>query len=328
MSMPGRSGDRAARQAQRPIAPGHRSQASVRRRAGVFRRALRREASRLRDRRRVLAMALLVLLGSIAVAGLVARGEAAGGDARAYWAGVRIWLNGGDPYHPTGPFMPYVYAPWMLPLFTPWALLPWDVAWFVWRSILVLLLLWSIHWAYKQRPLTTALILVPLCLPFMANLDTGNVTLALTFLLWAAQFEGPRTSGLFWAVATSMKWAPAPFLLLLAPRARAWGLGFLTIALLLSLATLPATLSQIEVVLSFPRPLRLDYLVFLWAAVPWAYRHPEAFSWTRRSSWPKLARQLRVSAERLRRAPSEQARAPLVVQEVRTRVRSFFGLGA
>ena len=42
-------------------------------------------------------------------------------------------MNGGDPYHPTGPFLPYVYAPWMLPLFAPWALLPWDVAWFVWR---------------------------------------------------------------------------------------------------------------------------------------------------------------------------------------------------
>ena len=42
---------------------------------------------------------------------MIARGEAGGADARAYWAGVRIWLNGGDPYHPTGPFLPYVYAP-------------------------------------------------------------------------------------------------------------------------------------------------------------------------------------------------------------------------
>ena len=62
---------------------------------------------------------------------MTARGDRAGADAQAYWAAVRIWLEGGNPYHPTGPFLPYVYAPWMLPLFTPWALLPWDVAWFV-----------------------------------------------------------------------------------------------------------------------------------------------------------------------------------------------------
>ena len=131
----------------------------TRRRAGVFRRALRREmlapprpAPDRRDR------APQPDLRAAASAGLLARGEAAGADARAYWAGVRIWLNGGDPYHPTGPFLPYVYAPWMLPLFAPWALLPWDVAWFVWRGATILLLLWTIHWAYRRRPLTTAVI--------------------------------------------------------------------------------------------------------------------------------------------------------------------------
>ena len=78
---------------------------------------------------------------------LIARGEAAGADARAYWAGVRLWLNGGDPYHPTGPFLPYVYAPWMLPLF---ALVRAALG----RGLVrlaratILLLLWTIHWAY------------------------------------------------------------------------------------------------------------------------------------------------------------------------------------
>ena len=94
-------------------------------------------------------MGLLIVTFGIVAAGIVGRGEPAGADARAYWAGVRIWLNGGDPYHPTGPFLPYVYAPWMLPLFAPWALLPWDVAWFVWRGGTILALLWTIHWAYK-----------------------------------------------------------------------------------------------------------------------------------------------------------------------------------
>src|SRR5512142_1264101 len=55
-------------------------------RAGVVRRAIRREVSRLRDRRRLLAMVILMVIGGLAVAGLIARGEAAGADARAYWA--------------------------------------------------------------------------------------------------------------------------------------------------------------------------------------------------------------------------------------------------
>ena len=41
---------------------------------------------------------LLSLVFAVVAAGLIARGEAAGADARAYWAGVRIWLNGGNPY--------------------------------------------------------------------------------------------------------------------------------------------------------------------------------------------------------------------------------------
>ena len=134
---------------------------------------------------------LLSLTFALVLAGLIARGEAGGADARAYWAGVRIWLNGGDPYHPTGPFLPYVYAPWMLPLFAPWALLPWDVAWFVWRGGTILLLLWTIHWAYRRRPLTTAVIVALLAFPFGANLDTGNINLQLTLMLWAAPVHRP-----------------------------------------------------------------------------------------------------------------------------------------
>src|SRR4029453_2107677 len=104
---------------------------------------------------------------------LAGGGDRGGPDARASWAGLRMWLNGGDPYHPTGPFLPYVYTPWRLPLFTPWAGRPWDVAWFVWRGATTLLLLWPIHWAYRRRPLTTAIIVLILGFPFGANLDTA-----------------------------------------------------------------------------------------------------------------------------------------------------------
>ena len=88
-------------------------------------------------------------------------------------------------------------------------------------------------------------------------------------MLWGAQFTGPVVAGLLWSVATWMKWAPVVFLPILAPRARLWGLVFLAASALLSLATLPLTILQLQALFGFgARPLRLDYLVFLWALVP------------------------------------------------------------
>ena len=200
------------------------------RRAGVIRRALRREATRIREPKRLAAMLIIAVVFAIAIAGMWARGENAGGDAQAYWAAVRIWLEGGDPYHPTGPFLPYVYAPWMLPLFIPWALLPWDVAWFVWRGGTILLLLWSIRWAYTRRPLPTAiLVLILLASRSAGNLDTGNINLLLALALFGAQFLGPKAGGLIWGLATWMKWVPALLWPVLQPRARGWGLVFLAL---------------------------------------------------------------------------------------------------
>jgi hypothetical protein len=311
--------------------PGELIDRPTRRRAGVWRRALRREASRLRDRQRLLAILLFALIGGIFAAGLLARGEAAGADARAYWAGVRIWLNGGDPYHPTGPFLPYVYAPWMLPVFAPWALLPWDVAWFVWRGATVLVLFWTIHWAYGRRPLATALVAAALSFPIAANIDTGNVTLVLTLLLWGAQFAGPRLAGLLWGLATWIKWVPAPLILLLQPRARAWGLVWLGAAILLSIATLPLTIVQLQTLFGFgARPVRLDYLVLLWAAVPWVWRHPGPLWWLHPRSWPAIAGDVRDHlAEWGRRWRSDpEAAAAVARREVRHRVRTFLGLQA
>ncbi len=286
----------------------------TRRRLDIHRRELRRELSRLRDRRRLLAMGLLIVTFGIVAAGIVARGEPAGADARAYWAGVRIWLNGGDPYHPTGPFLPYVYAPWMLPLFAPWALLPWDVAWFVWRGGTILALLWTIHWAYRQRPLETAIVVAFLGFPFGANLDTGNINLLLTLLLWGAQFTGPVVAGLFWSIATWMKWAPLLFLPILAPRARLWGLVFLAASALLSLATLPLTILQLQALFGFgARPLRLDYLVFLWALVPALWRRPDPFDWLRLSWWRRALARLREGSQGV---------------GIGRRMREYLGLGA
>jgi len=231
-------------------------------------------------------MAILIVTFGTLAAGLVARGEPAGADARAYWAAVRIWLGGGDPYRPTGPFLPYVYAPWMLPVFAPWALLPWDVAWYVWRGGTILAFLWSVHWAYSRRPLTTALTVLVLAFPIGANLDTGNINLPLALLLFAMPFVGPLAAGAIWAMATWMKWVPIVFLLVMKPRARLWGLLFLAVSILLSLATLPETIAQLEALVGFGRrPIRLDYLVFLWALVPILWRRTDPFAWLRPAWW-------------------------------------------
>ncbi|MGC8634590.1 MAG: glycosyltransferase 87 family protein [Candidatus Limnocylindrales bacterium] len=300
----------------------------TRRRAAVYGRALRREVSRLRDRRRLLAIVLLGLTGGLLATFLIARGEAAGADARAYWAGVRIWLAGGDPYHPGGVFLPYVYAPWMLPLFLPWALLPWNVAWVVWRGANVLLFLWSAEWAYRRRPLATALVMLVMLLPLAATLDTGNVTLLLALAVWAAQFSGPRLGGALWALAASMKWFPAVLFFFLPPKARAWGLVAGALAVLLALATWPETLVQLDTVLNFPRPLRLDYLLLLWAAVPWFWRHAHPLWWANRREFPgafrAAMRRLRDLRDSIRSDPDAARRRAR--RGIGARLRAFFGL--
>lgn len=281
----------------------------------------------LRQPRHLVAITLIALSGGAVMAFLLARGDLAGSDALAYWGGVRIWLDGGDPLHPSGPFLPYVYAPWSLVLFLPWALLPWNVAWFAWRGANILLLLWTASWAYKRHPLATAAVLVALMLPIAATLDTGNITLFLAIAVWAAQFVGPRLAGAMWALAATLKWFPVLLLVFLPPRARLWGVVLLGVAALLALATWPQTLVQLDLALNFPRPLRLDYLLLLWAAVPWLWRHPHPLWWLNRHDVPRLARywrdRTRFEWRRFRRAdePALVARAG-----ISRRVRSFFGV--
>ena len=299
------------------------------RRAGVVRRALRREATRIRDPQRALAMGMLVLAFALALAGMAARGDTAGGDAQAYWAAVRVWLEGGDPYHPTGPFLPYVYAPWMLPLFVPWALLPWEVAWFSWRGAQILLLLWSIRWAYTRRPLPTAILVGLLAFPIAANLDTGNINLLLALAIFGAQFTGPRLGGLLWGLATWMKWVPAPLWLVLPPRTRLWGLIFLAASGLLSLLMLPLTIVQLQVLFGFgDRPIRADYLVFVWSAVPWWWRLEHPFAFLSAATWRRALHVQRDRAGRWVRAFRTEPRAATALAANRTRrwFRAYVGL--
>jgi glycosyl transferase family 87 len=295
----------------------------------VLRRLLRRELLRLRDPRRLAAIALIGLSAGLALAFIYARGELAGSDARAYWAAVRIWLSGGDPYNPVAPFLPYPYAPWLLPIFAPWALLPWHVAWFVWRALNVLLLGWSAAWAYRRHPLATAVVLTALMPAIAVTLDTGNITLLLALGIWAAQFCGPRLGGAIWALTVSTKWLPVLLFVILPRRTRLWAIVWLGVAVVLSLATFPQTVTWVQTMIGFPRPPRVDYLVLLWAAIPWLWLHPQPLWWLHPREIGGRVREMRILAAvwlaGLRAHP--EATAVETRHRVGSRLKSFLGAG-
>ncbi len=235
--------------------------------------------ARLRDPRRILAIVLLAISAGTVLAFLVARGQLAGSDAFAYWTGVRHWLGGQDVYQvipgldipPTQGALPYAYAPWSLYVFLPWALLPWQIAWFVWRIANVALFAWTVAWAYDRRPLGTAAIVFLLSPSLAANFDTGNVNVLISLVPFLAWVVSARWGGVGWAVGTALKFVPAPLLLFM-PRA-SWRVGLVVVAVLgiLTLATWPETLRQLDIALNYPRPLRIDYLVLAWGIVPWLW---------------------------------------------------------
>lgn len=237
---------------------------------------------RLRDPRRLAAILLLALAGGLVFAFIYARGELAGSDALAYWTGVHRWLSGTDIYQvppglyvpPTEGVLPYAYAPWSLYLFLPWALIPWDIAWFAWRAVNIAIFAWSVAWAYDRRPLGTAVFICLLSPSLAANLDTGNINVLISLTPWVAILGSARLGGVLWAVSTALKWLPAPLILFMPRRSWATGLGVLAVLAVLTFATWPQTLRQLDIVLNYPRPLRIDYLLLLWGAVPWLWARP------------------------------------------------------
>jgi hypothetical protein len=253
-------------------------------------REMRQDTGWLKDPKRLLAILILVACGAAIATWIIARGDLVGADARAYWGGVRLWLGGGDPLDPPPPYMPYVYWSWSLPLFTPWAALPWETAWFVYRVFNIIIFTWSVWWAYRQHPFATALLVLVITIPLAATLDTGNITLLCAMGIWASHFVGPRLGGFMWALATALKWFPALLFLILPPRARLWGIAWAGLFGILTLAVWPDVLRQIELLINFPRPMRLDYVLLIWAAVPWLWAHPRWFEWR---TWGKQAREIR-----------------------------------
>ena len=232
--------------------------------------------------RRLLAIGLLALTGGLVFAFIYARGELAGSDAFAYWTAVQRWLAGEDIYQvipgnnipPAEGALPYAYAPWALYLFLPWAVFPWDIAWIAWRVANIALFAISVAWAYERRPLGTAVLVAVLGPSLAANFDTGNINVFIALAAWAAYVTPGWFGGLLWALGAGLKFLPA-LILPFTPR-RAWmpGIAFLVVIGLLTLATWPDTLRQLEIVLNYPRPLRIDYMVLAWAVVPWLWSRP------------------------------------------------------
>jgi hypothetical protein len=257
-----------------------------------WRARLRWSVARVGTRRlRWTSWAIIGLTWMVLMAVMLWRGEAAGVDTLAYWLGTRTWLAGGDPYAGTCPLC-YAYAPWAVPLFAPWAVVPWPLAFGLWRTATIVGLAWSTIWAARRRPVLTALLFASLSVPIGINLDTGNVTLPLVLLIWASRRWGPGAEGIAWGLATGLKWVSAPIWLVLSPAARRAGLAALALTALADLVLWTGTLRQVLTVVNMDRPIPFDYLVLIWATVPWLWTDARVVRRLHAAlRWPHIARQ-------------------------------------
>jgi hypothetical protein len=67
-------------------------------------------------------------------------------------------------------------------------------------------------------------------------------------------------------------------------------MAWLSLFGLLTLAVWPDVIRQLEILINFPRPLRIDYILLVWAAVPWLWAHPR---WFEPRTWAAQARENR-----------------------------------
>lgn len=238
---------------------------------------------------RHLAWALIGMTLIGLAASMVIRGDAAGSDFEAYRVAAAQWLAGGDPYDPPPGVLPYVYAPWGVPLFAPWALLPDGVAFALWRACTVVALLATLAWATRRRPLATATIFAALSVPIGINLDTGNLTLPLALGIFGSRLVSAPAAGIAWGAATALKWATLPVGIVLGPTARRWGLATLAVGIVAHLLLWPMTLDQLRTIAGLERPVPIDYLVLTWAAIPWLWGEPRRRRWLHPATWIRAA---------------------------------------
>ena len=177
------------------------------------------------------------------------------------------------------------------------------------------LLLWTIHWAYRQRPLETAIVVALLGVPVRGEPRHRQHQPAADAAAVGRPVHGPGRGRAAVVGRDLDEVGAGPVLCRCSPRAaRLWGLVFLAASALLSLATLPLTILQLQALFGFgARPLRLDYLVFLWALVPVALAR---------------AGSVRVAAPVVVERALARLRERIAGARLGRRVREYLGLGA
>ena len=115
-----------------------------------------------------------------------------------------------------------------------------------------------------------------------------------------------------------MKWVPAPLWFDAAgARPRLGPRVPRCVSALLSLAMLPLTILQLQALFGFgERPFRADYLVFVWAAVPWWWQLDDPFAFLRPRAWVEAPR---FQAARLARWTRAFRQAPGTVTRATVR---------
>ena len=226
---------------------------------------------------------------------LWARGELAGSDAYAYWTAVQRWCVGaghlpgppGSYVPPTQGALPYRYAPWSLYLLAAvgGAALGHRLD-RVARVPISSLFAASVAWAYRPTAARHGGARRAVRRPALAaNFDTGNVNVFIVLGMWVAYWAGARAAaGWPGPLGAALKFLPSPLLPFMPRRSWRWGLVVFGVLAVLTLATWPETVRQLDIVLNYPRPLRVDYLMILWGLVPWLYSRP----WPPRLSWSWL----------------------------------------
>ncbi|GAA4555662.1 glycosyltransferase 87 family protein [Pseudonocardia xishanensis] len=152
-------------------------------------------------------------------------------DLEVYRIGVQTWLAGGDPYGPLPPTISGLALPFIYPVFaamvlTPFALVPWTVAWvslflLSLASLAVTLYVTALRaWPAGGRSgaLSVASLALPLLLwiePVLETVEFGQVNLILMALV-AVDCLAPRTwwpRGTLVGIAAAIKLTPAAFVL-------------------------------------------------------------------------------------------------------------------
>ena len=152
-------------------------------------------------------------------------------DLEVYRIGVQTWLAGGDPYGslpPTisGLALPFIYPVFAAMVLTPFAVVPWTVAWVSLFVLSLAALAVTLYVAAlrawpaggRRGALSVATLALPLLLwiePVLETIEFGQVNLILMALV-AVDCLAPRTwwpRGTLVGIAAAIKLTPAAFVL-------------------------------------------------------------------------------------------------------------------